>query len=62
LKRHGMIPPNMMGPEFDENKQYMEYLKGLRNPGEDLLDDEDDECFFEIAIINKKNKALVIES
>jgi hypothetical protein len=33
----------------------------MKTPGEDLIDDEDDYAFFEIAIVNRKNSALVCD-
>lgn len=33
----------------------------MKDPFEQLLDDDDDETFFEIALINKKNSALVCD-
>lgn len=59
LKRHGLVPPDMMG--YDDEAFQKEYEEGLKNPGEKLLDDEDDETFFEVAMINKKNEALVTD-
>lgn len=36
-------------------------MEGLKNPAEHLMDDEDDETFFEIVLINRKNQALVTD-
>ena len=49
----------MMG--FDERETQKEYKEDMKNPAEALLDDEDDETFFEIAVINRKNSALVTD-
>jgi hypothetical protein len=56
LKRHGLVPPDMMGYDEDETRQ--EYMEGMRNPGSHLLDDDDDFTMFDIALINRQNKAL----
>jgi hypothetical protein len=36
-------------------------MEGIKDPAEHLIDDEDDFSHFEIAIINKKNSALVCD-
>ena len=46
----------MMG--YDEDETRKEYMEGLKNPGEHLLDDEDDFTMFDIALINRQNRAL----
>jgi hypothetical protein len=33
----------------------------MKNPAEHLIDDEDDKLAFEIALINRKNSALVTD-
>jgi hypothetical protein len=33
----------------------------MKNPAEKFMDDEDDNTFFEIAIINKNNSALITD-
>ncbi len=57
LKKHGLIPPDMLG--YDEDAIKKEYKEGMKDPVEHLMDDEDDLTNFEIAIINKNNSALV---
>jgi hypothetical protein len=59
LKKHGLVPPDMMG--YDEEETKKEYEEGLKDPTKHLLDDDDDETFFDIALINKKNQALVCD-
>ena len=59
LKRHGLVPPDMMG--YDEEETRKEYMEGLKTPGLDLLDDEDDFTMFDIALINKNNTALMTD-
>lgn len=61
LKRHGMVPPNMMGQEYDERQMQKEHEEALKNPLEKILDDPDDQSMFEVAIVNKKDKALVTD-
>jgi hypothetical protein len=48
-------------PEYDESSLKKDHFEKLKNPGEKLLDDEDDESFFEIAIVNRKNQAIVTD-
>lgn len=50
-----------MGEEYDEAKMERAHQEGMKNPFEKSLDDVDDVTMFEIAIINKKNKALVTD-
>lgn len=40
LKRHGLVPPDMMGYNDDDARK--EFREGISNPAEHLLDDEDD--------------------
>lgn len=40
LKRHGLAQPDMMGYNEDDTKR--DYIQGMKNPAEKLLDDEDD--------------------
>jgi len=59
LKKHGLVPPDMMG--FDERQVQEDHKEALKNPAQHLLDDPDDQTFFEIALINKANSALVTD-
>jgi hypothetical protein len=59
LKKHGLVPPDMMG--YDEEAIKKEYKEGMKVPNQALLDDEEDNTCFEIAIINKNNTALVTD-
>jgi hypothetical protein len=59
LKKHGLVPPDMLG--YDEEAIKRDYKEGMRDPTEGLLDDTDDVTFFEIAVINKNNSALVTD-
>jgi len=59
LKKHGLVPPDMMG--YDEEAIKKEYKEGMKIPNQGLIDDEDDNTCFEIAIINKNNSALVTD-
>ena len=61
LKKQGLVPPNLLGPEYDEETMRKEYEESMKTLGEDRVDDPDDATMFEIAIINKKNKALVTD-
>lgn len=49
----------MMG--YDEDETRKEYMEGLKNPAEHLLDDEDDFTMFDIALINRQNRALYVD-
>lgn len=57
MKRHGLVPPDMMG--YDDEAMAKEHKEAMKDPSEPYLDDEDDFSHFEIALINKQNKALV---
>jgi hypothetical protein len=59
LKRHGLVPPDMMG--YDEEAMRKDFKESLKSPIEGLIDDEDDHTFFEIAVVNKNNSALVTD-
>lgn len=59
LQKHGLIPPDMQ--DLNDRNFQKEYLEGIRDPAAHLIDDEDDYSHFEIAIVNKKNAALVCD-
>lgn len=61
LKKHGLVPPNLMGPEHEEKQIHKDYIKAVEMPGDEQLDNERDGCRFEVAVINKDNQALVSE-
>ncbi len=50
-----------MGTNYDEKEQIKHRNEVLSDPSQKLLDDESDIIFFEIAIINKQNKAVVMD-
>lgn len=56
-----MVPPNMMGPEYDEMNIIRDYYEGVKPYGEDKLDRKEDMHKFDIALVNKKNQAFVGE-
>lgn len=49
----------MMG--FDEEEYKKEYEEKMKDPFAHLIDDEEDKLMFEIALVNKKNQALVTD-
>jgi hypothetical protein len=55
LKKHGLMPANMQGKEYDEETLVKEEIERNKNPLEEVYDDRDDEITFEIAIVNKRN-------
>lgn len=61
LKKHGMVPPNMMGEEFDEENLLKEDLLERRDPKKDIMDHDDDVTCFEISVVNKRNMAVNID-
>lgn len=56
-----MVPPNMMGKEFDEENIMQEEIEARRNPLKDVLDNEDDHTCFEISIVNRADMAMNID-
>lgn len=58
LKKHGMVPPNMMGREFDDDYIMKEDIEEKRNPVERVVDHEDDRTLFDITMVNKNDSAL----
>ena len=61
LKKHGMVPPNMMGREFDEDEIMKEELEARRDKRKAVMDHVDDRTNFEISIINKKDMCLTVD-
>ncbi len=51
LKKHGLVPPDMMG--YDDEAMAKEHKEAMRDPSEGYRDDEDDFTHFEIALINR---------
>jgi hypothetical protein len=58
LKKFGMVAPNMMGPEFEEEYLVKEELEARRDKAKPFYDHVEDKTCFEIAIVNKANMAL----
>lgn len=50
-----------MGTNYDDKENMIHRDEVLSDPTKKLLDDESDMLFFEIAIINKQNKAVVMD-
>ena len=42
LKKHGLVPPEMQGKEFEEEEILKEEIESRHNPMLDVADDEDD--------------------
>lgn len=53
-----MVPPNMMGREFDDDYIMREDMEDKRNPVEAVVDHEDDRTIFDITLVNKSDMAL----
>ena len=53
------MPPDMMG--YDEEETRKEYMEGMKTPGVEMLDDEEDSTMFDIALINKNNRAVMTD-
>ena len=60
LKKHGLMPQHMQGKEWEEEEIIREELAKQVNPLDAVYDDPDDELSFEIAVVNKQNKALIM--
>ena len=50
----------MVGKEWEEEEIIREELERKINPLDAVYDDPDDELSFEIAVVNKQNKALIM--
>jgi hypothetical protein len=61
LKKHGLVPPNMMGEEYDEDFIIREEIEERKDPFKNVNDHEDDQTCFEISLVNKKNMALGVD-
>jgi hypothetical protein len=63
LKKHGFLPPDMMGREYDDELALREEVEKRSTKERDqAYDDTDDQTCFEIAIINQHNQSLVIDA
>lgn len=56
-----MVPPNLLGPEYDEMNMIRDYYEGPTMPGMDKIDRKEDLHKFYISLVNKKNQAFVGE-
>ena len=61
LKETGLMPPNMMGKEYDEGEMLREEIEARKDPIQAKLDDEEDQTVFEISLINTRNQALTVD-
>lgn len=55
LRETGMLPPEMMGKEYDEQESIREELEARRNPFTDKKDHKEDLTRFEISLVNVEN-------
>ena len=63
MKKHGFVPPNLMGKDFDDEEVLKEEMDARSSKDlEKAFDDTDDKTNFEIAIVNKANQALCIDA
>lgn len=51
----------MMGNEFDEDQLIKEEIEARRDNRKTVMDHEDDKTCFEIAIVNKRDMAVIID-
>lgn len=56
-----MVPPDMMGQEYDEEYLIKKDFEERRDPRKDYMDHKDDITCFEISIVNRKNMAVNID-
>lgn len=61
LKKHGMVPPNMMGEEFNEENIIQEELEERKDPFKQILDHKEDNTCFDISIVNKQDMCLNVD-
>jgi hypothetical protein len=63
MKKHGFVPPNLMGKDFDDDAVLKEEMEARSSKDlEKAFDDTDDKTNFEIAIVNRANQALCIDA
>ena len=60
LRETGMLPPEMMGKDYDENELLKEEIEARKNPFEDKMDHKEDITRFEISLVNTKNEAFCV--
>jgi hypothetical protein len=51
----------MQGEEYDEATMMREAFKDDRDPAKDHVDHKDDETFFDITIVNKRDMAINVD-
>ena len=56
-----MVPPNMMGREFDDDYIDRENMEEKRNPVESVVDHEEDNTLFDITVVNKSDMAINLD-
>ena len=61
LRKYNLLPPNFLGPEYDERKFEMDYKEKLKDPTDHLIDHENDRIAFQIHVVNRRNMALVVD-
>ena len=61
LRDSNLLPPDFDQPGLDEEEIRKEYEDAMENPLEKIMDHDDDETQFEICIIDKNNKGLIVE-
>jgi hypothetical protein len=56
-----MVPPNMMGREYDDDYIMKEDIEERRNPIESVADHEEDQTIFDLTMVNKSDMALNVD-
>ena len=58
LKKFNMVPPHMMGGEYDEDSVIQEEMEARRYKLKPFVDHDDDQTLFEISIVNRSNQCM----
>ena len=61
LNKHGVMPPNTVGNEYDEDEQIRADLEARKHPLADEYDHADDATHFAISVVNRRNRALAVD-
>ena len=61
LRKHGLVPPNQTGQDYDEETIAKEGLAERRDEMKDWLDHQDDRTLFEVTVCNRRDQAVNID-
>ena len=61
LKEAGLVPPDMMGKEYDEEEIIREEMEARKDHLSEKLDHKEDTSNFEVSLVDIDNKAITID-